>query len=1002
MTKSVNKELNKGIRASNNSTVSDVDLLPLFETANVYCYDKQVKSLDISLNKTSKLYIPIETDTEFWHPDLDINNPSRVISQCLTVQHRAITHETGIILCHPDSYAIARHPVFNSGFSPIDYLNHIGIQASVERTEYPPNLPILQFDLYGFFLTAELYRIVTGRYWDDVNQLVLSRRDDNASIEMGRRLIASTVLKGNRAEQFVLMPWIVRLCQHEFQAAIAFYDCCAVHGNTNYATFCANSGVKLKYKDNFTSQEKGMMQEQYVSRAEDFDNYALGDLQCYEALQGNLEKFRTIYSSLGIDNYFEPPRLTIGATVSRILRSSMLKHLKLELKDKNQVIELCRYGTSAHIKTMKSTGVYNAKVDGGRCRNNRPIDVSVHRPLADADIAGCYGNGLKHQDFPFGRPLIIDYPIKSDKNNYYTLRKFLKQYGEELVPGLWQARVSTPKDYSLKYPQDFLISWIPPKDPSKIPTDSDLQEIDWYSEDNIGITKIFTNEVNLALINQEFLDWLNNTASVRQRKELLDNLYVITAMFYPASERCENVVELFQAIEGHEGKNECIAETKKRKSKKISIEQECYSWMSVNLGELLVSRLLVERSNYSKHNPDEKPLNELYKLCINTIYGDMVSPFFDIGNVVVGNNITARARAMAWYMEKGLNGFQSITDGCAFELNRVVHQDNQKVTATEVITTYLSSSDAHYKIKPIGGVDRIETTMEDDGLGITLYQADKITQLNNKDGKKWLETQIPLHLKTVFPNVPVLEKFSFEIKDIYDAGAFHGTANYKFQKGKKTEQGKMRSYSKKHEYNAFILTGDELQLIFSEYKPSEEFLSNILLCPLAVTRSHAYIATKILKTGEYKAHYESRWSKSEAFPGCTVEMGRLLRECSLTQFTFQSLKQFQSWEREAKRLRDMTGHTYESWFLNEDGTLDFKAMVVRLDHLIRAGEMRFSTSRPTATQRNLAREYEQHPGYPALMKCKHQLGVRYGFVPSDSEEFETLIELNSPEMSDIE
>jgi hypothetical protein len=818
---------------------------------------------------------------------------------------------------------------------------------------------------------------------------------------MGRRLIASTVLKGNRAEQFVLMPWKVRLLNHDFQAAIAFYDCCAVHGTTNYATFCANSGVKLKYKDNFTSQEKSKMHIQYLEKPDDFDNYALGDLQCIEALHGNMNKFETIYSSLGISNYFEPPRLTIGATVARILRSSMLKHLGLELKDKNQVIELCRYGTSAHIKTMKTTAVYNAKVDGGRCRNNRPIDVSVHRPIADADIAGCYGNGLKHQDFPFGRPMIIDYPIKSDKNEYQSLRKFLKQYGKELVPGLWQARVSTAKDYTLKYAQDFLISWVPPKDPSKIPTDSDLQEIDWYSEDNIGITKIFTNEINLALINQEFIDWLENTASLRQRKELLDNLYVITAMFYPASEKRDNAVELLQAIEEHNGKNKCVVVAKKTKSKKISIEQECHAWISVNLGDLLVSRLLVERSKYSKYNPDEKPLNELYKLCINTIYGDMVSPFFDVGNVVVGNNITARARAMAWYMEKGLNGFQTITDGCAFELNRVIHPDSQKVTATEVLTTYLSSVDAHYKVKPIGGVDRIETFMGEYGLGLTVYESDKITKLENNDAKKWLESKIPEHLKTVFPNVPVIEKFSFEIKDIYDAGAFHGTANYKFRKGKLTEQGKMRSYSKKHEYNAFVLTGDELQLIFSEYKPSEEFLDNILLCPIAVNRSHAYIATKVLKTGEYKAHYESRWSKSEAFPGCTVENGRLLRECSLTQFTFKTLKQFQSWEREAKRLRDMTGHTYESWFLNEDGTLDFKAMVIRLDKLIREGEMRFSTSRPTSNQRNLAREYEEHPAYPTLIKCKHQLGIRYGFLPNDSEEFETLVEINSPDLDAI-
>ncbi len=973
-------------------------LLPLFETAKAYTYTNQVKNLEESLSRTSRLYLPLETDTEFWHPELDVNHPQRTISQCLTVQHRAVTQERGVIFTHPESATIARHSVLTTGFSPIDYLNHLGIPASIERCNYPLDLPVLQIDLYGFFLLAEAYRIVTGDFREDINQLVLGRRDDDAKIEMGRRLIASTTLKGNRAEQFVMMPWVVKLFNHPFQVALSLYDCCAVQGNTNYATFCANSGVKLEDKDNFTSEEKGKMHKQYVNRPEDFDNYALGDLQCYEALLGNMSKFKTIYDSLDIASYFEPPRLTIGATVARIVRSSMLKQLGLGIKDKNQVIELCRYGTSAHIKTMKSTGVYNAKVDGGRCRNNRPIDVSIHRPIADADIAGCYGNGLKHQDFPFGRPLIIDYPIKSDNNDYYTLRKFLKKHGKDLVPGLWQARVSTPKDYTLKYAQDFLISWVPPKDPSKIPTDSELQEVEWFSEDNIGITKIFTNEVNLALINQEFLDWLENTASMRQRKELLDNLLVITAMFYPASERCNNVVEFFQAIEEHNGKNQCIAQVKKRKTKKVTIEEECHAWMSVNLGDLLVTRLLTERSKYSKDNPDEKPLNELYKLCINTIYGDMVSPFFDIGNVVVGNNITARARAMAWYMEKGLNGFQTITDGCAFELNRIIYPRRERLSSETVLTTYLPIEESNFTIKPIGGVDRIETTSGEKGLGITIYQSEKITQLENKQAKKWLEEKITAHLKTVFPNIPVIDKFSFEIKDIYDAAAFHGTANYKFRRDLKTEQGKMRSYSKKHSYNAYTLTGDDLQLVLTEYKPSEAFLENIMLYPLAVARSHAYIASKILKTGEYKAHYETRWSKSEAFPGCTVEMGRLLRECSLTQFTFKSLKQFQSWEREAKRLRDLTGHTYESWFLNEDGTLNFKAMVLRLDTLIRAGEMRFSTSRPTATQRNLAREYEEHPAYPALLKCKSRLGVRYGFLSADSEEFETLIEVDSPDL----
>ncbi|MEO0968266.1 MAG: hypothetical protein AAFX80_07980, partial [Cyanobacteria bacterium J06639_18] len=55
------------------------------------------------------------------------------------------------------------------------------------------------------------------------------------------------------------------------------------------------------------------------------------------------------------------------------------------------------------------------------------------------------------------------------------------------------------------------------------------------------------------------------------------------------------------------------------------------------------------------------------------MYGDMVSKYFMTSNPVVGNNITARARCLAWFMEKGLHGWQSITDGCAFELNGVLY-----------------------------------------------------------------------------------------------------------------------------------------------------------------------------------------------------------------------------------------------------------------------------------------------------------------------------------------
>jgi len=71
------------------------------------------------------------------------------------------------------------------------------------------------------------------------------------------------------------------------------------------------------------------------------------------------------------------------------------------------------------------------------------------------------------------------------------------------------------------------------------------------------------------------------------------------------------------------------------------------------------------------------------------------------------------------------------------------------------------------------------------------------------------------------------------------------------------------------------------------------------------------------------------------------------------------------------------GQTYESWFLNEDGTLNFKQMVDKLDGMIRAGKMRFSQSRKKAKYENLAREYTDHPGAGTLQKIKGELDDKY-------------------------
>lgn len=75
----------------------------------------------------------------------------------------------------------------------------------------------------------------------------------------------------------------------------------------------------------------------------------------------------------------------------------------------------------------------------------------------DIDISGCYGKGLKLQEYPIGRPVIIEYPIKSHINDYMSVRKFLSVYEKELVDGMWFARISCFKDFPFE--QDYFQSW---------------------------------------------------------------------------------------------------------------------------------------------------------------------------------------------------------------------------------------------------------------------------------------------------------------------------------------------------------------------------------------------------------------------------------------------------------------------------------------------------------------------------------------------------------------
>lgn len=945
------------------------------------------------------LYLPIELDTEFYQSKYSPNEPVTALNTTITAQCRSIFLRDGKIYAHPDITDIARHPVFKFPCVVCDYLLDLGYTVVTSREPCQKtleDLPYLYLDIYTFFAVAELFRVFLEPYTEDIKYLCV--RDDDQGIDQARRL--RTFTKGGKSyKDWVAVPWKWVINGSSYRIALRIFDTSATHGNTSYAVFCQNSGVQLPYKSNFDSSEKARMLDMYLTRPEDFDNYALGDLYNHSALVGNANNFKEIYGSLGLEEYYSLPRLTIGSTVSRIIEAGLKKLFNVGLEDKRIIKDFCSYASAEHIKNMTgTTAALNAKVDGGRCRNNRPTHTFASGVLCDIDISGCYGEGLRSQLYPLGLPVIIDYPAKSKRNEYQTLKQFLKDYSKYLIPGLWQARVSTKPDYTLKYKQDFLISWIPPKDISKMKTDSEFAETDeWWSVDNTGETKIFQKQIHNAIITHDFIQWLDNVATARQRKELLDNLIVVTAAYYPGNERVNTIDELLEAHTTHKGGNVTKAMNMNGETRKISIQKECHKWYAINLGELLVDNLLVERKKY----PKKTPFNELYKLCINTVYGDMVSPFFKVGNVVVGNNITARARALAWYMEKGLFGWQSITDGCVFDVNRVVYpSEGRRITGENTVDLYTSKSgDKDIHLLPLID-DKLSVTdksgqfilRDADGQpALSLVTGDNQIDMSPSDSLNWINKAAYAHLRQLFPGIDILHaptkdvydnerigQFEFEAKGFFDSATFHGTANYSLQ-WNGTDKIAMRSYSK-HPHPILVMN-DVIETVDESGMPASTFLLQ-LRNPESVTRAKVYVKSRILKIGDYRCNH-AKWKETEIVPGMNIESAALLREFSLSQFTYESLEQYQAWKGEYEKLLRRYGQSYESLFLNPDGTLNYQKMVETIDGLIRTGKNGYFDGVDKRAV-NASRNQLPHEHLKCLQAVTEELNVRYlGGLPGD-------------------
>lgn len=792
----------------------------------------------------------------------------------------------------------------------------------------------LMINVYSFFGIVDFARGFyggSGKFIDNV----IRNKHPNLSLIQNKRLETKWEFGNNGSFDYIPTPWVIKIDDEVYIIFLRSMDIAGMRGNDSYANYALASGIKLEEKG-LMDDYKSDMREAIKNHPEDFKKYSLGDLKCREIYRAFQKQVDKVCESLGIP-YIEIS-LTVGSTVNKIMNEYHKQYHSFEMKEKLFEELNWHLSTPKYLMEQKSrTSQFLAKTDGGRCHNNKPFIANTKGETVDIDIVGCYANTMASLESPFGEPMIWDHKkstvngeIDSREKSVKTIGEFMRDenLGGELVDGLWVARISTRKGYELKHPQDLIPSWIAPKKIEDWKTGCEFDgENDFIT--NEGDLKIFTNEIHHGLLNSDIWEVVKNYYSPQALKEFENNVIVESAIFYPKSSRVSTPDEYRESINNELGETTTEINKQNGKFGKTIDERHNYVWFSVSL-EKPIDLLTSERKKYDKKDPNQLPQNKTFKLITNTIYGVSVSSKFPQSNVVLANNITARARTMAYCMEKGLNMFQTITDGGMFNPKKVITNGERNITVQNLVS-----------------IKNVKTTKL------------KYTEIKGET-KEELEKNSLKHLSQLFSRLSIFQQQVFELeiktnnKDEYIANgaSFHGAANYLLNYPSEPN-AKMRGYSDKklvnHDNNDFPVVNN--------------FMMGILNNPKKLNRTLPRLEVSILKTKEYARNPEKYRQQGIKY-GCSIVKTKQVLEFVLNQFTFQTLGQRKSWEKVIQKLQRKNnelnyGQSLEMFYTNSDGTLDFERMINEVYEDISSGKLKPRCM--DSKSRHTHRKYKKHP-----------------------------------------
>ena len=186
----------------------------------------------------------------------------------------------------------------------------------------------------------------------------------------------------------------------------------------------------------------------------------------------------------------------------------------------------------------------------------------------------------------------------------------------------------------------------------------------------------------------------------------------------------------------------------------------------------------------------------------------------------------------------------------------------------------------------------------------------------------------------------VIGLYNFEVKNICNSVSFHGSADYMYTNLKGKITTKMRGYDVKPNVVAWKLENNKLKPdtdYYNEKQPIQRFLEDLKYKPESVKIQPPFTKTSILKPAQFSKEYRKTFQYTDL--KCGDDFMEIVKLPIFTlRFKFQTEKQLKGWTRYYNSLkRRYAGLSFEIFYLNQDGTINYKKMMYEIDKYINEG-----------------------------------------------------------------